>query len=181
MKNIPNILSISRILVSGLLFFLMNEPALFTALYLYCGISDVADGYLARKFNVESSLGAKLDSLGDFIMYSLIVVVFLMKTKILQNDIIVGLLIFIFLLKFFNFLLIKVKFKQWGMLHTIGDKCSGIIVYLILPVYILFPGVSFILLILVCAFAALVTVEETLILFTSDAYSANRKSIFTDT
>jgi len=158
----------------------MDYPQLFTLLYLYCGLSDVADGYLARKFKVESSLGAKLDSLADFILYSLIVIVFLVHTEVFQNGIIISLVFFIFCMKLVNFSLIRIKFKQWGMLHTIGDKCSGIIVYLILPIYVLFPDASMIFLILVCAFAALATIEETLILLTSDTYSENRKSLFMD-
>nr|WP_295777963.1 CDP-alcohol phosphatidyltransferase family protein [uncultured Intestinibacter sp.] len=33
-----------------------------------CGILDVLDGFIARKFNVTSKLGAKLDSIPDMIM-----------------------------------------------------------------------------------------------------------------
>jgi len=65
MKNVPNILSISRIAVSGLLFFLVSHPVLFTILYLYCGLSDIADGYLARRWNAESGLGANQIAGGD--------------------------------------------------------------------------------------------------------------------
>nr|WP_295734419.1 CDP-alcohol phosphatidyltransferase family protein [uncultured Intestinibacter sp.] len=31
-----------------------------------CGILDVLDGFIARKFNVTSKLGAKLDSIPDY-------------------------------------------------------------------------------------------------------------------
>ncbi|MDU1202930.1 MAG: CDP-alcohol phosphatidyltransferase family protein [Clostridiales bacterium] len=33
-----------------------------------CGILDVLDGFIARKFNVTSKLGVKLDSIPDMIM-----------------------------------------------------------------------------------------------------------------
>jgi cardiolipin synthase len=36
-----------------------------TSLLLLCGISDVADGYIARRFRQQSALGSILDPLGD--------------------------------------------------------------------------------------------------------------------
>lgn len=35
-------------------------------LYLLCGISDDLDGYMARKYNMKSELGATLDVVADF-------------------------------------------------------------------------------------------------------------------
>lgn len=37
--------------------------------YTYAGISDVADGFVARKYNLSSSFGAKLDSVADLFFY----------------------------------------------------------------------------------------------------------------
>lgn len=69
MRRLPNILSFLRIGLSPALLFVSRQPLAFTALYLLCGITDVLDGYLARKWQAESRLGAKLDSLGDFIFW----------------------------------------------------------------------------------------------------------------
>ena len=35
--------------------------------YIYCGISDILDGFIARKTKNESEIGAKLDSVSDII------------------------------------------------------------------------------------------------------------------
>lgn len=37
----------------------------FWVCYLWCGISDMLDGLLARKFGQQSMTGAKLDSISD--------------------------------------------------------------------------------------------------------------------
>ena len=65
MKQIPNILSAVRILLSFLLLALTKDTTLFLIVYLIIGISDVLDGWLARSLQVQSELGARLDSIGD--------------------------------------------------------------------------------------------------------------------
>lgn len=39
--------------------------ALFWVVYAFCGMTDVADGYVARRFNVETKAGELLDSCAD--------------------------------------------------------------------------------------------------------------------
>ena len=39
----------------------------FWVLYVIVGTTDILDGYLARRWGVESKFGARLDSLADFV------------------------------------------------------------------------------------------------------------------
>ena len=65
MKHLPNILSSLRI-VGAIALLLIDVPSiLFGALYIVCGISDIADGWLARKLKCATRTGALLDSLAD--------------------------------------------------------------------------------------------------------------------
>ena len=66
MKRIPNLLSMSRIAwcLPLLLVDAMTMP--FWVLYLIAGLTDMLDGFLARRLGVESKFGARLDSLADF-------------------------------------------------------------------------------------------------------------------
>lgn len=64
-KNIPNILTISRIIVSPLIIILWNHKVLNTIVILYCVLTDIIDGYLARKLKIATKWGGKLDSLAD--------------------------------------------------------------------------------------------------------------------
>ena len=67
MKRIPNILSASRIALCLplLLVDVMTVP--FWVLYAIGGTTDMLDGFLARRWGVESKFGARLDSLADFV------------------------------------------------------------------------------------------------------------------
>ena len=66
-KNIANVITGIRILGSIFLAFVPVFSAPFYAVYLTCGLSDMVDGTIARKTNSSSSLGAKLDTVADFL------------------------------------------------------------------------------------------------------------------
>ena len=69
-RDIPNIISILRIaLVMPIAYFLWDENYL-TALILFIigGLSDGADGFIARRYKWETDLGVILDPMGDKLM-----------------------------------------------------------------------------------------------------------------
>ena len=67
MKHIPNILSASRIAWCLPLLLVDAMTVSFWVLYVIAGTTDMLDGFLARRFGVESKFGARLDSLADFV------------------------------------------------------------------------------------------------------------------
>ena len=67
MKHIPNILSASRIALCLPLLLADAMTVPFWVLYVIAGTTDMLDGFLARRWGVESKFGARLDSLADFI------------------------------------------------------------------------------------------------------------------
>ena len=56
-----------RILCSVWMLFLPVFSPPFSVTYLICGVSDMADGYIARKTKSVSTFGSQLDSVADFI------------------------------------------------------------------------------------------------------------------
>jgi CDP-diacylglycerol--glycerol-3-phosphate 3-phosphatidyltransferase len=71
--NIPNILTYARVaMIPGVLYLLdrgTKRDALYAALlYALAGITDVLDGFLARKMNIVSVIGKFLDPLADKLM-----------------------------------------------------------------------------------------------------------------
>ena len=82
--NIPNLLSISRlILVLPLILFLeINRPLYVFILIIIGAITDYFDGLIARKFNLKTRLGAIIDPLSDKVFY-LIPLVFLCKNNLI--------------------------------------------------------------------------------------------------
>ena len=65
MKHLPNILSLLRMVGAVALLLSDVSGVLFGVLYIVCGISDIADGGLARKLKCATSTGTLLDSLAD--------------------------------------------------------------------------------------------------------------------
>ena len=66
-RNIPNIISFFRIiLVFPIIFFLeINLKSYVWFLIVIGGISDFADGFIAKKYKLKTSLGAIIDPLAD--------------------------------------------------------------------------------------------------------------------
>ena len=65
MRHLPNILS-SFLMVGAIALLLSNvSGSPFWMRYIVCGISDIADGWLARKLKCVTKTGALLDSLAD--------------------------------------------------------------------------------------------------------------------
>ena len=66
MKSLTNGITVFRILCSiALLFFPAFSPA-FHTVYITAGVSDMVDGWVARRTHTTSKLGAKLDTIADF-------------------------------------------------------------------------------------------------------------------
>jgi len=78
----PNILTISRLLlVFPLILFLeINKPFYVFLLIIMGGLTDYFDGFLARRLNLKTRLGAVLDPLSDKV-FILIPLVFLCKNN----------------------------------------------------------------------------------------------------
>lgn len=77
--NIPNLLTLMRILLIPLIvliFYLPIEHAgiISATLFAIAGITDWFDGYLARRLNQTSNLGAFLDPVADKLMVAVILV-----------------------------------------------------------------------------------------------------------
>jgi len=71
MANLPNLLSIVRLLLVPVLLVLASRGQARPFLGLLIGslATDVADGWLARRFNLATPLGARLDSWADFLTW----------------------------------------------------------------------------------------------------------------
>lgn len=66
-RDIPNLISILRILLVGPTVYLLAQQQYALAFFMFgvAGASDAADGILARRFNWQTRLGALLDPIGD--------------------------------------------------------------------------------------------------------------------
>ncbi|WP_238883304.1 CDP-alcohol phosphatidyltransferase family protein [Clostridium sp. YIM B02551] len=175
-RNIPNILSIMRIVLSISLLALIPYKYIFVTLYIFIGITDVLDGFIARKYGLESDLGAKLDSYADFIFYLIFVIIFLIEySSIIKYKHMIMLMVIIST-RVLNLMVTKIKYKEFVFIHTIGNKLSGLTIFL-MPIMLIFIKSS-ILVWIVLIIALISAVEELLITVKYKEPDLNRKSIF---
>lgn len=64
----------SRLVCAGILLFTAPFSILFWILYGYGGMSDLADGFVARAMKQQSDWGAKLDSTADAAFFFAIII-----------------------------------------------------------------------------------------------------------
>ena len=66
-KHVPNILTIIRfLLIPFIVYFIFTEQFILAFVFFtISGITDVADGFIARKFNLVSNFGKLMDPLAD--------------------------------------------------------------------------------------------------------------------
>lgn len=72
MKQLPNLLTAARLALAPYLFLLMFQHRYSTIIpiFILIGITDVVDGFLARRFHASSRLGAYLDPIADKVLLS---------------------------------------------------------------------------------------------------------------
>ena len=67
MKNLANIITVSRIGLAVWMIFTEPLSPCFYILYAVCGLTDMIDGTVARITNTQSKMGALLDSVADMV------------------------------------------------------------------------------------------------------------------
>ena len=156
MKNIANYISISRIIMSIALLIPKTFSITFYIIYIYCGLSDILDGFLARKYKITSEFGAKIDSIADmiFVFGSILKII-----PVIEIPIAIYIWItIIILIKVFNIICGYKYYKKLTLLHTTANKIKGLIVF----VNPLIMGVIDIkiLEILICSIATFSAIQE---------------------
>ena len=131
MKHLPNAISALRFLGAVCLLFFGVESCAFWAIYFGCGLSDMADGYLARKLGCESKTGAILDSLADLVFvvcccFMLIPALAFPKWLWIWGGVIVA-------IKVINQISALVMFKKIVFPHTVTNKMTGVLLFLAVP------------------------------------------------
>ncbi len=99
-KNFIMLLTFSRIFLGPLIFILSVFLEMYLAsliIFIICSLSDFFDGYLARKFSQESSLGKLLDPIADKILLCSCLISILEITQ----DKFIGLMILVILIREF--------------------------------------------------------------------------------
>ena len=139
MKYLPNFITAFRFLGAfGLLFSDVGSVA-FWVMYFVCGLSDMADGFLARKLHCESKTGAMMDSLADlaFVVGCCIkltpVLIFPLWLWFWGAAIVV--------IKVINQISAMVMYKKCLFPHTIANKAAGLLLFIGVPLTVFLESV----------------------------------------
>ena len=156
-KYIANIITASRIAFSLTLLFIPLSSVWFYILYLFCGLSDMLDGTIARKMNTVSSFGSKLDTIADFVFIAVCAVKLLPVIKNIPVWLWIWIAV-IAIIKVTNIVLSFIYRKKLIDYHTILNKITGFLLF-ILPLTLQFiePQYSFV---VVCTIATIAAIGE---------------------
>ena len=165
-KHIANIITGSRIVFSSSLLFIPLSSAWFYALYLFCGLSDMIDGTVARRTSSASEFGARLDTLSDFVFMTVALIKFVPHFHIpVWLWIWIGI---IAMIKLGNAALGFVRTKELISPHTLLNKIVGLLLFL-LPMTISFVDLTYTLPI-VCVTAAIAAIHEVYYTYSEKKY-----------
>ena len=131
MKCLPNILSSLRMVGAVALLPCNVSSSTFWVLYIVCGISDIADGWLARKLKCVTKKGALLDSLADICFvaccaWQILPMLELPQWLWLWAGVIVA-------IKVMNQLSALVMYGRCCFPHTLANKWAGFLLVIAVP------------------------------------------------
>ena len=155
-KQIANIITSCRLLGSIGLLFCPVYSSCFYGLYIFCGLTDMVDGTVARKMGAASSFGAKLDTVADFLF---VIASFVKLVPVIRIPVwIWGWVAVIAVVKLVNLVWGSTQMKQMPSLHTIANKATGLCLFL-LPLTISFVELRYTVPV-VCIIATIAAIQE---------------------
>ena len=153
---IANVITASRIAAALALLACAPSSTGFWVLYGWCGVSDMIDGPLARRFGGENAVGARLDSAADLVFVIACAVKLL---PVLHFD--AWLVVWVAAIaacKVFNLISNITKNGAASYLHSIANKAAGLAVFATIPA--LFFSAQPVVALPACAIATLAAIQE---------------------
>lgn len=124
--NVPNLISLYRLLVFPVILYmaLTNRESVFVVLLCISLVSDALDGFIARRFNLQTKFGAALDNLADICTYAMAVLgLFVFKWTDVEPH---ALMLYIFFTLFIlSYIIAFVRFGKIPGLHLYSAVSAG--------------------------------------------------------
>ncbi|KKY25470.1 putative phosphatidyl synthase [Phaeomoniella chlamydospora] len=82
--TLPNILTFSRLIAAPLVgyFIATSQHTLALSLFFYAGVTDLVDGYIARRYNMQTVVGSVIDPMADKALMTISVIALAMRNAI---------------------------------------------------------------------------------------------------
>lgn len=130
-KNIANIITVTRIIGTIILFFTKTLSVPFLVAYIYSGLSDVIDGFLARKLHIESYIGRKLDSISDLFFYTVMMIKIWPFLDKYLPPFMWNIIWIILGIRICLYLYTQIRHHELLANHTIFNKATGVAMFLL--------------------------------------------------
>ncbi len=174
--NVPNILTMLRIIGSIAMIFISYDTAAFFIVYSLSGVSDALDGFIARRTGKVTAFGSKLDSIADLTFYTVMGIKILpVLIKLLPLWLWIMTLSVIFV-RILAYVAAALRFKRFASIHTYLNKATGLMLFA-MP-YMLKLKFALAYCITACCVAMASSLEELAIHVFAREYSDRNKSIF---
>ncbi len=174
--NTANVVTALRIVGSAILIFMHCPSVGFTVIYTLTGITDVLDGWIARKTGAAGRFGAKLDSVADLLFYAVMLIKFL---PVLWQTLPVAIWYFVaaaLAVRVSAYLVAAIRYRRFASLHTLLNKVTGGAVFLLPYALALSWERIYGWIVVVLAFVS--SLEELCIHICRKSYCENVKTIF---
>ena len=151
-----NAITIFRMAASIVLLFCPAFSPAFYVSYIMAGVSDMLDGYVARKTNTDSRFGARLDTIADYVF---VIVCLIKLLPVIWTPIWLCIWIgIIALIKFVNIISGFALQKMFMAVHSAMNKATGVLLFLLPLTISVLPLKYFA--IIVCAAATFAAIQE---------------------
>lgn len=174
-RYLPNCITALRIAGTACLLFVAPFSTAFFVIYTLSGLSDVLDGWIARRYNLISDLGAKLDSIADLMFYTVMGVrIFPVLWATLPRPVWLEVLLSL-ALRFSAYGVAAVKYRRFASQHTYMNKMTGLGVFS-LP-YVIKTPVATPVCVGIGVVAITASLEELLLHIIAKEYDPRRRTI----
>lgn len=126
---IPNSLTALRLIGGIALIFLPLPSIAFYIVYVVCGLTDLLDGFLARRLKTASAFGAKLDSVADLTFYIVAMIRMLPCLRKRLPGWIWYVVAFVLALRLAAYLVAAIRLHRFAAVHTLANKATGAMVF----------------------------------------------------
>ena len=172
-KAIPDLLSLSRLVLAFVL--LLTEPLspTFLSIFLICGITDILDGSVARRFDACSEHGYMIDSISDTVLT--VILLYCIIPVVNWEGWMVIWIAAIAAVRIIAFAIGSVRYGRLAFVHTYLNKFSGALLFLA-PFLLVIIGAP-VTVAIVCCVSSVSAAEYLYINITSDHYDPDLTTV----
>lgn len=151
-KYLANIITVIRIIAALVIIQKEVLSPRFYALFLFCGITDILDGRIARKTHSKSKAGAMLDSIADMVFAA---VCFVKIFPVIDLPLFIWIwIVGIAAIRGINLIFGYIRHHKLVMLHTKANKLTGLLLFLF-PLFMGFLNHAAFFICVIATFAAI--------------------------